>query len=77
MHCACYIRVVFFFIPSMFLLVLFCESVAGRRHKYEAPANEAVHAIYVRVNVPFFVCSVLVFAPDHIDHTSAVTVSCS
>ena len=57
----------------MFLLVLFCESVGGRRHKYEAPANEAVHAIYVRVNVPFL-CFVLVLVPDHIDHTSTVTL---
>ena len=76
MHCACYIRAVYFFLASMFLLVLFCESVGGRRHEYEAPANEAVHAVYVRVNVPLL-NSVLVLAPDHIDHISKMTLSCS
>ena len=34
-------------------------TVSCRRHKYEAPANEAVHAIYARVNVPFLFGCVL------------------
>ena len=33
------------------MIVVFCESVGCRIHKYEAPANEASHAIYVRITL--------------------------